>query len=85
MTDRKPAVSNPDDRFLRGAGSQVENLLRDLPRARQALLLAPDVVAKDILHCEEDIALILVPAKELDEQVSVLDRPSVDSSHMIMA
>lgn len=77
------------DSFVMQDLKSLENLLRDLPRARQDLLLALDVVAKvavaDILHCEEEIALILVPAKELDEQVFVLDRPSVDSSHMMMA
>lgn len=65
----------------------LENLLRYLPRARPDLLLTLDVVAKvavaDILHCEEDVALILVPAEELDGQGFVLDRPSVDSSHMM--
>lgn len=55
----------------------LQNLARDLASLGFGFLMVLNILTQipvlDILHCQEDVAVVFVPAKELDEQVFMLD------------
>lgn len=55
----------------------LQDLLRDDLGASSCLLRDFDISSQisvlHVLHCDEDVALVLVPSKELDEQMLVLE------------